>query len=158
MKNRILWLLLAGVIAGAVTGVVFYFARKDTPPPEPAPAARQPEGNTINQATGTALKALSECMQSSPLPQCREKPRIGFIFSARGGSGKILGLNLEKGWLDPGLLDCWKQKLKDVLVPAPGQTGKVNVQYPLACDEQGKIHIRPPAWGGSISKKRLPKR
>jgi hypothetical protein len=44
------------------------------------------------------------------------------------------------------------------MVPAPDQAGKVNVQYPLDCDDQGKIHIRPPAWGGSISKDRLPKR
>jgi hypothetical protein len=159
MKDRILWIVLAGILAGVVIGVVFYFTRSDRPPPAPPePAVLQPSGETVNRATGTALKALSECMQDGSLPQCKEKPMVTFIFSARGGGGRILDLTLVKGWLDPDLFKCWSEKLKKILVPAAGQTGKVNVQYPLACDEQGKIHIRPPAWGGSISKKNLPKR
>lgn len=158
MKSRIAWTVLAGVIVAATLAVVFLATKNDRPPPGPPPATRPPDGNTINQATGTALKALSECLQDRPLPQCRQKPRIGFIFSARDGGGRIMNLALEKGWLDAGLFDCWKKKLEKTLVPAPGQTGKVNVQYPLACDEQGKIHIRPPAWGGSISKKKIPQR
>jgi len=157
LKNRILWVLLAGVIAGAVVGVVFHFTGAESTPPETPPVAKQPDGNTINQATGTALKTLSECMQDSPLPQCKQKPMVTFIFSARDGGGRIMDLTLVKGWLDPDLFKCWKEKLKKILVPAAGQTGKVNVQYPLACDEKGKIHIRPPAWGGSISKKNLPR-
>lgn len=139
-------------------GVVFYTTRDDRPPPAPPQASKQPSGDTVNRATGTALKALSGCMQDSPLPQCKQKPMVTFIFSARGGGGRILDLTLVKGWLDPDLFKCWRGKLKKILVPAPDQTGKVNVRYPLACDEKGRIHIRPPAWGGSISKKNLPKR
>jgi hypothetical protein len=150
--------MLAGVVAGVVMGVVFYTSRNDRPPPTPSQTVKQPSGETVNRATGTALNALSECMQNSSLPQCKEKPMVTFIFSCRGGGGRILDLTLVKGWLDPDLFKCWREKLKKTLVPAPDQTGKVNVQYPLACDEQGKIHIRPPAWGGSISKKNLPKR
>jgi hypothetical protein len=138
--------------------VVFLTTENDRPPPIPPQAAKQPGGETINQATGAALKALAECMQDSPLPQCKEKPVVRFIFSARGGGGRILDLTQEKGWLDPDLFGCWKNKVEKIMVPAPDQAGKVNVQYPLACDEQGKIHIRPPASGGSISKKNLAKR
>lgn len=158
MKNRVAWIVLAGVIVGVTLAVVFLTTGKDRPPPGPPPAARQPDGNTINQATGTALKVLSGCMQDRPLPQCKQKPMVTFIFSARGGGGRILDLTLVKGWLDPDLFKCWRENLKKILVPTADQTGKVNVQYPLACDDKGKIHIRPPAWGGSISKKKLPKR
>jgi hypothetical protein len=158
LKNRIAWIVLAGVIVGATLAVVFLTTKNGRPPPGPPPAAKQPDGKTINQATGAALKALSECMQDSPLPQCKQKPMVTFIFSARDGGGRILDLTLVKGWLDPDLFKCWGEKLKKILVPAADQSGKVNVQYPLACDEKGKIHIRPPAWGGSISKKKLPKR
>jgi hypothetical protein len=145
--------VLAGVIAGAVIAVVFYATRNDRPPPAPLKAPQQPDSDTINRATGAALEVLLECMRDGPLPQCKQKPMVRFIFSARGGGGRILDLTLEKGWLDPELFACWKEKLEKTLVPAPDQTGKVNVQYPLACDEAGKIHIRPPALGGSISKK-----
>jgi hypothetical protein len=158
LKNRIVWIALVGCIVGATVAVIFLATGNGRPPPAPPQAVKKPSGETVNQATGAALKALSECMKDCPLPQCRQKPTVKFIFSARGGGGRILDLNLEKGWLDPDLFKCWKKKLEKILVPAPDQTGKVNVQYPVACDDKGKIHIRPPAWGGSISKKNLPKR
>ena len=158
MKDKIFWMVLTGIMAGAVIAVVFYATRNDRPPPAPLKAPKQPDGDSINRATGAALKALSGCMQDRPLPQCREKPMVSYIFSARGGGGRILNLTLQEGWLDPDLFACWKEKLEKTMVPAPEQTGKVNVQYPLACDEQGRIHIRPPVRGGSISKKKLPKR
>lgn len=158
MKNRVAWIALAVCIVGATVAVIFLTTGNHRPPPTPEKAVKQPSGETVNQATSAALKVLSECMKDSPLPQCKEKPMVTFIFSARGGGGRILDLTLVKGWLDPDLFECWKDKLGKTLVPAPDQTGKVNVQYPLACDNTGKIHIRPPALGGSISKKRLPKR
>ena len=158
MKSRVVWIALAVVIAAVTLAAVFLTTRSDLPPPQPVRAAGQPDGNIINQATGTALKALAGCMQDSPLPQCKQKPMVTFIFSARDGGGRILDLTLAKGWLDPDLFKCWKEKLKKILVPAADQTGKVNVQYPLACDENGKIHIRPPVLGGSISKKNPHKR
>jgi hypothetical protein len=158
LKNRILWIVLAGVIAGAVVAVVFHAGRNDRQGPAKSKGSKQPDSDTINRATGAALKVLSECMRESPPPQCKERPVVRFIFSARGGGGRILDLTLEKGWLDPDLFACWKKSLEKTLVPAPDQTGKVNVQYPLACDEKGMIHIRPPVLGGSISKKNLHKR
>ena len=156
MKARIAWTVIALGIVAVTLAVIFLATGNGRPPPAPPATVKKPAGETVNQATGAALKALSECKAARPLPQCRERPMVRFIFSVRGGAGRILDLSLEKGWLDPDLFECWREKLKKTLVPAPDQTGKVNVQYPLACDEKGKIHIRPPAWGGSISKKKLP--
>jgi hypothetical protein len=150
--------VLAGVIAGAVSAFVLHASKNDRPDPAVEEASKQPSGDAINLATGATLEALSECMKERPPPQCKEKPVVRFIFSARGGGGRILDLTLEKGWLDPDIFACWKRKLEKTLVPALDQTGKVNVQYPVACDEKGLIHIRPPVMGGSISKKNLHKR
>ena len=153
MKARIVW---AAVVVGivAATLAVIFLTTKNGRPPAPPVAPEQPSGDTINRATGTALRLLSQCLVERPLPQCREKPTVSFIFSVRDGAGRILGLSLEKGWLDPGLFGCWKEKADKSLVQAPNEAGKVNVQYPIACDEQGKIPLRPPAWGGSLSKRR----
>ena len=152
--------MVVGIVA-ATLAVIFLTTKNGRPPralPAPPAAPAQPSGDTINRATGTALRLLSQCLAERPLPQCREKPKVFFIFSVRNGAGRILGLSLEKGWLDPELFGCWKEKVDKSLVPAPNESGKVNIQYPIACDEQGKIHIRPPVWGGSISKKTGPKR
>lgn len=81
---------------------------------------------------------------------------ISFVFSVSDQAGRVQGLTLKRGWLDPDLLECWRGKVKDILVEAPEQAGMVNVQYPLACDQQGKIHIRPPVWGGSMPEKNIP--
>ena len=156
MKSRIVWTAVVVGIVAATLAVIFLTTKNGRPPPPVATG--QPSGDTINRATGTALKLLSQCLAERPLPQCREKPMVSFIFSVRDGAGRILGLSLEKGWLDPELFGCWKEKVDKSLVQAPNQAGKVNVQYPIACDEQGKIHIRPPVRGGSLSKKNLPKR
>lgn len=156
MKARTVWISVAVGIVGA-TLAVFFLAVPEGPPPPPA-APKQLGGDSINRATGTALQLLSQCLAELPPPQCRGKPTVSFVFSVRDQAGRILGLTLERGWLDPDLFKCWKEKVADTLVEAPNQAGKVNVQYPLACDEQGQVHIRPPVWGGSISKKNLPKR
>jgi hypothetical protein len=158
VKARTVWIVIAIGIVGATLAVVFLAAGNGRQIPAPPPPPEQPSGDAINRATGTALQLLSQCLAERPLPQCREKPTVSFIFSVRNRAGRILGLTLERGWLDPALFQCWKEKVAGVLVEVPNQAGKVNVQYPIACDQQGKVHIRPPVWGGSISKKNLPKR
>jgi hypothetical protein len=161
LKTQLSWIVLAGCIVGATVAVIFFITGNRRPPralPAPPAALEQPSGDTINRATGIALQLLTQCLAERPLPQCREKPAVLFIFSVRNGAGRILGLSLEKGWLDPEIFGCWKEKVDKSLVQAPNESGKVNVQYPIACDQQGKIHIRPPVWGGSVSKKDFPKR
>jgi len=161
LTTRIVWTaVVVGIVAATLT-VIFLTTKTGRPPralPTPPAAPGQPSGDTINRATSTALQLLSQCLAERPLPQCREKPSVSFIFSVRDGAGRILGLSLDNGWLDPEIFGCWQEKVDKSLVRAPDEAGKVNVQYPIACDEQGMIHIRPPVRGGSISKKTGPKR
>jgi hypothetical protein len=160
LKARIVWTLVAVGVIGAALAIVLLSLpeeRQNSPDAISPPAASgRPSGDVINRITGEAVRMLSQCLQGRPLPQCRGKPMVGFVFSVEQRAGMVLGMTLDRGWLDPDLFQCWKEQVAGVRVEAPGQAGKVNVQYPLACDQQGKIHIRPPVWGGSLPKKKIP--
>ncbi len=154
------WILVAVGVIGAGLAIVLLTLPEEAQNPPAATSAPvapgRPSGDVINRITGAAVRKLSQCLQGRPLPQCSGKPMVGFVFSVDQQAGKVLEMTLNRGWLDPDLFRCWKERVTSVRVEAPGQAGQVNVQYPLACDQQGKIHIRPPVWGGSIPKKNIP--
>ena len=145
------WLLAAVILIGAA-GLLVLMApwrtgdAPDRPPEEPE--RKFLEGEVVDRAMGEALDRLRVCLGKHPKrPACRQAPVVRLKLRARRGRGRYTSLVLDEGWLAPELLDCWEHSLQQEGFDPAGQEGIMEIRYPIGCDPQGAIHIRPPAPG-----------
>lgn len=146
--------LLAGLILIGAAGLLVWTAPWRTgcgtggAPQEPV--GRFLEGEMVDRAMQQALDRLQGCLEEhAARPACRETPVVRLKLRAQRGQGRYGALAVAEGWLAPELLDCWRRRLEQERFDAGGQEGTMEIRYPVGCDQQGGIHIRPPAPGVS---------